>query len=682
MKQYDLGGLMNHLFKLLITFLSIHFVAYGQQIALTDSNIASMSIPEIKQRLNDQDGTADYFIGLKFYKGLGIEKNVNVAFKQFLKAAKKGHNGAMIGLGEILTQESVDSKEFVNDISWLKKMADKDDLAARNLLEVALSLSTMPETLKNDVRNYLRDRKPLLDLAFEKAPLGDFIAQQIIQKSNKKMELLKQAAVNGNAEKAYELGKLYRINSPHHDLALAFYYTDIAAKQGYAPALHLLSEMYRRGEGVTRDNLKAFESMRDAASQGLPQAQCNFGIMFLNGFVRERDFYNGIVWIKKAASQENGAALAILGELARQGKNDFDETIEPDYQAAFELFKRSAAQKNFNGMYNLAQFYLSGLSGEKNINKAQELFDKIIDAQSEDSFSAKALMYETGTGVIKDLSQAKKYYASGAQDQADVLSIEGLERVNEKLLKQAEKKRLERAQAEAASSSVSKGKEKAVEEIEEVPEKKVQSSKTKKAREKRKAWAKAKASTSQAAAESESEEESEKTKDIDIAGEALKNALNDALTYDDKSFISEVDTENNKIVIKNPYDNSVITIDAYHNGPITQNELKLLKKFIYDDRVKAWFSPKDQLLKTHTQEQIDRHRFAERVDEVVQLYGSKAVFMKQDGTLEKNRILIGDIKTQDNRILKGTIEFAYYKNKHKQNIVYHRFLHPSSKIRV
>jgi len=649
-----------------------------------------MTITEIKQRFNDQDGSTDYLIGFKFYKGLGLTvKNLNAAFTQFLKAAKKGHQDGLGMLKNMIAHGEGDIEYLASDISWLKRLGDKDDLLARSLMELLLQLPTAPENLKSELRLYLKNKKPMLDLLKEKAAAGDpyaqFMSRQIDPLSagqkidSSIVENLKRAADQGDATAAYHLATMYvKGVMIEKNLSIAFKYATIAANKEHPDALFLLGKMYRRGEGVAQDIRKGFDYMLEAAKRNLAAAQYDLGAMFVNGFQVTRDFHEGLVWIKKSANQGYGDALAILGIFAREGLDDYGYAIDPDYKKAFDFFKESAEKGSWAGKYNLAQFYQSGLTGENNVAKANEFFGEILKSNDEGSFIFKALMYEAGIGTHKDLIEAKKYYEKST-DPADFLSKRGLARVNEKLLKQAEKKRLEKEQAEAVSSSVSKGKEKTVE---EVPEKKVQSSKTKKAREKRKAWAKATTSTSKAAEEPESEEEPEAIKDIDIAGEVLKRELNAKFTYGDKSFISEVDTGNNKIVIKNPYDTSVVTIDAYHNGPITQKELKSLKKFIYDDRVRAWFGSKAELLKKYTEEQIERHRFAERVDEVVQLYGTKAVFMKQDGTLEKNRILIGDIKTQDNRVLKGTIEFAYYKDKHKGNVVYHRFLHPHSKIRA
>ncbi len=645
---------MNNILILVILILSFYSTAYSIQEASFEKEISAMTIPDIMRRFPLQNGSADYAIGLKFLKGLGLEKNIDTAFKQFLKASKKGNKAAMVALGKLLFDSEIDTQEFFQDISWLKDFADKNDLAARYLLDSVVACKGMPDVLKKDIKNFLADKEPLEDLALKGNPT-DPLAKNIVQAAKQHRELLKNAADNGNIKVAYFLGKEYRRNSAHQDLAQAFHYIEMAAQKEYAPALNILSEMYRNGEGVARNPLKAFQAMHDAAQKGYAPAQFTFGIMLINGFVHEKNFSQGVEWIEKAATQDLGGALAFLGELAREGFDRVGNSIEPDYQAAFELFKRSAAQKSFNGMYNLAQFYQSGLGGNKDTDQAIVLFDKILRDPSHYSRSVKALMYETGIGVTKDLVQAKELYTKEADDEANLFAHAGLERVNEKLQKQAEK---------ALEAQV----------------KKTPSSKSKKAREKRKA--KANASTSKAAPESESEEELEPIKDIDIAGHALKNNLNAALTYNDKSFIQDIDTQNNKIVIQNPYDHSLVTIDAYHKGPITQKELKSLKKFIYDDRVKAWFDPQDQLLKTYTQEQIERHRFAERVDELVQLYGAKAVFIKQDGTLEKNRILIGDIKTHDNRILKGTFEYAYYKDKKKGNVIYHRFLHPHSKIRI
>ena len=220
-------------------------------------------------------------------------------------------------------------------------------------------------------------------------------------------EALKSEADKGSSEAAYKLAAhYYKGHGIPQDFSEAFKYATIAAQKNYEPAFYLLGMMYRK----VKNNKKAFDSMKQSAESNFAPAQFELGEMYLNGLGIEKDFSQGLSWIKKAADQKEGNALVRLGTFALFGIDDFGKKVEPDYEKAFELFKKSAAADNFAGMYYLAEFYNSGLSDEKNEHEARKLFDSILKSSNEYSFVFKALMYEIGTGVEQNLLEAKKYY--------------------------------------------------------------------------------------------------------------------------------------------------------------------------------------------------------------------------------------------------------------------------------
>ena len=59
--------------------------------------------------------------------------------------------------------------------------------------------------------------------------------------------------------------------------------SNIRAKQGHVMALYNLGQLYRTGEGVKQNFVKATELMRTAAEQGEPLAQLSYGDMFRDG---------------------------------------------------------------------------------------------------------------------------------------------------------------------------------------------------------------------------------------------------------------------------------------------------------------------------------------------------------------------------------------------------------------
>lgn len=158
----------------------------------------------------------------------------------------------------------------------------------------------------------------------------------------------------------------------------------------------------------------------------------------------------------------------------------------------------------------------------------------------------------------------------------------------------------------------------------------------------------------------------------------LKDILNELVTYADGSIISELDLDINVITITNPYDNSTVIIpveDILSVSDAITEELYLP----YAERVANWFE--DQTIPATNSEDFERHRFAQRVDEIMLLYGRPSYFTSNCGQLVENLTLPGTIITQDGRQLDGIFEYAQTEstNDGQKHLLYHRFLHPNSR---
>jgi len=80
-----------------------------------------------------------------------------------------------------------------------------------------------------------------------------------------------------------------------------------------------LGMMYETGEGVPRDYAAAAKWYRQAADQGLPQAEQRLGNLLLNGRGVSQDYAEAVRWLSKAAAQGYGVAQFDMGFLAFKG---------------------------------------------------------------------------------------------------------------------------------------------------------------------------------------------------------------------------------------------------------------------------------------------------------------------------------------------------------------------------
>jgi TPR repeat protein len=80
------------------------------------------------------------------------------------------------------------------------------------------------------------------------------------------------------------------------------------ADEGDAFAQFSIGYMYRRGEGVAKDEAEAVKWYRKAAEQGYPTAQSNLGFMYQVGAGVPQDLDEAAAWFRKASAQGDATA--------------------------------------------------------------------------------------------------------------------------------------------------------------------------------------------------------------------------------------------------------------------------------------------------------------------------------------------------------------------------------------
>lgn len=87
------------------------------------------------------------------------------------------------------------------------------------------------------------------------------------------------------------------------------------AEDGEPYAQYVLGVMYAMGQGVTRNDEKAFALYQKSAKQGNADAQYAMGKMYKNARGVPRDYDKAVEWFKKAASQDHVKAKSALDAL-------------------------------------------------------------------------------------------------------------------------------------------------------------------------------------------------------------------------------------------------------------------------------------------------------------------------------------------------------------------------------
>ena len=146
------------------------------------------------------------------------------------------------------------------------------------------------------------------------------------------------------------------------------------ADEGDAEDEYYLGNCYYNGEGVEKDEVKAFEWYKKAAEQGHISAQYNVGVCYDNGEGVEKDKRKAFGWYERAAEQGHVEAQYNLGVCYEYGRG-----VEKDKRKAFGWYERAAEQGLAEAQYNLGVCYEYGRGVEKDENKAFEWYEKAAE---------------------------------------------------------------------------------------------------------------------------------------------------------------------------------------------------------------------------------------------------------------------------------------------------------------
>ena len=100
-----------------------------------------------------------------------------------------------------------------------------------------------------------------------------------------------------------------------------------------------LGTIYREGQGVAQDYVKAREWYENAAAKGDVYAMADLGVIHDNGLGVAQDNAKAREWYEKAAAKGNAFAMNNLGVLYGKGKG-----VTQDNAKAREWYEKAAAQ--------------------------------------------------------------------------------------------------------------------------------------------------------------------------------------------------------------------------------------------------------------------------------------------------------------------------------------------------
>ncbi|HEX4849574.1 MAG TPA: hypothetical protein VFV08_02155 [Puia sp.] len=252
-------------------------------------------------------------LGWLYYLGLGVDKSLSGAKKQFEIAAHENVAQAYYYLGGIIFKESQAQNNMVLEAEAIKNFqhaADLGDAEAMNALGLELEQTGVEMHL---IGSELKDNNAKAAEWYAKAAqlgssngmvnLGDCYVSGLGIKKNKDsaMKWYFESAKLGNSVAMYNIGNGYNFGqSPfrkNYDSALKWY--RLATDNGYAYAMTNMGYMYEKGHGVPVDYNQAMNLYKKAAEAGDPYGANNLGRMYNFGIGVEKNVDSAMAWYAK-----------------------------------------------------------------------------------------------------------------------------------------------------------------------------------------------------------------------------------------------------------------------------------------------------------------------------------------------------------------------------------------------
>lgn len=328
------------------------------------------------------DAEAQCQVGICYFNGDGIEKNIQKAIEWYRKAAEQGHADAQNRLGVRYDRGEGIEENTTIAAAWFRKAAEQGHAKAQFNLGWAYYTG----------RGVSEDDTQAVYWFSQAANQGHIKAQYMLgicylngfgvsENQAQGAIWLRQAANHGDADAQYRLGICFIDGEGvSQDDEAGIIWLEKAAKQDHLDAQVLLSSLMIKKDLVDT----AIKWIQKAASQNHSLAQYFMGMCYASGLGIEKNPVEAVFWYKKAAEQNEPNALLRLGICYIYGTNSI-------------FFKSTGVIKDLDTAYKyLCRAIEAGenedfLDNDDNA-RAHRLLAEVIYAQNvRDHFSSNAL---------------------------------------------------------------------------------------------------------------------------------------------------------------------------------------------------------------------------------------------------------------------------------------------------
>lgn len=337
------------------------------------------------------EGQIPHNLGVEYYNGDFIGKDINKALKFWTLSANVGVAASALSIG---SHFQLMEDKLQDAIKWLTLAAELGCKEA----QCRLGMHYSKEVTNHEKAFYYFVLSANQGHKYAQCSLGNFYFKGIGVKQNdeKAIGYLTLSANQGLMDAQYDLAQIY---GKKLDFKTSIKWLTLAEKQGCVDAQHMLGVYYFEGVGVKLNYKLAFKYFELAAEKKHAIAQFRLGDCYERGMGVKQDDKLSIKYYRLSADQKDAYSLNIMGMKYLKGQG-----VPQDYTLAIKYFTEASEQCAPESLYQLAICYNEGLGVPQNKELGHKYWSLAAEKGDKEAQFTLGIHY-IGKGSQKDVAE-------------------------------------------------------------------------------------------------------------------------------------------------------------------------------------------------------------------------------------------------------------------------------------
>ena len=273
----------------------------------------------IQREAQRGDAAMESNLGVMYFEGIGLEKDLTRAAQWYQRAAQQGYALGQSNYAAQLLHGLGVKQDYAAAAHWYELAAQQNYVQAQYALA---NMLVEGQGVPKDYAKALDWYQKAADNGYTPASVGMALLYQngtgVDRNLSRALKLYQTAADAGNIAGERGLANLYALGQGvEKDSFKAAQWYEKAAQQGDSVSQNELGYLYGVGEGVPKDYEKALYWYRKAAQQNNATAQFNLGVMYETGTGVAQSLSDATMWYQKAAASGYPGARTALARLVK-----------------------------------------------------------------------------------------------------------------------------------------------------------------------------------------------------------------------------------------------------------------------------------------------------------------------------------------------------------------------------